>query len=421
MNEAISNKEKDLLRGLADTYAKCAADPVNVERSSLWTQLNELKPTRPMVYINELPWNEMNIDGELDAECESNWAKGQEKWLKRQIYLWKHMPGDMVLSQDRPSPKVYHSTGFGIREDVDIQKTDNDNSVVSRHFKPQLTEEEDLDKIKPAVVTFDEEATQKNFELSSEVFGNILPVKITGRKHTWFTPWDNFVRWTGIEEAMMDLYVRPEFINEAIQRMVASCMEEMRQLVEMGLLDRDDDNSRVGSGGYGFCKPLGSVSESGIITPDQTWGCSNAQIFSEVSPEMHWEFALRHDLPWLEQFGLNYYGCCEPLHNKIEIIRRIPNLRKVSVSPWCDAKKMADEMGNEVVLSVKPSPAIFASDIWNPTQARSEIRTLLEKTRGCSVELIMKDVSTIRRDPHRLFEWAQIAKEEVEAFSLQAV
>jgi hypothetical protein len=29
------------------------------------------------------------------------------------------------------------------------------------------------------------------------------------------------------------------------------------------------------------------------------WGCSNAQIFSEVSPQMHWEFALEHDLRWL--------------------------------------------------------------------------------------------------------------------------
>ena len=43
------------------------------------------------------------------------------------------------------------------------------------------------------------------------------------------------------------------------------------------------------------------------------WGCSNAQIFSEVSPKMHWEFALEHDLRWLRRWGLNYYGCCEPL------------------------------------------------------------------------------------------------------------
>ncbi len=35
-------------------------------------------------------------------------------------------------------------------------------------------------------------------------------------------------------------------------------------------------------------------------TPHNMWGCSNAQIFSEVSPQMRWEFAVEHDLRWLD-------------------------------------------------------------------------------------------------------------------------
>jgi hypothetical protein len=219
---------------------------------------------------------------------------------------------------------------------------------------------------------------------------------------------------------MMDLYDRPEFIHEAVRRIVQSDMAKLKQFVELDVLDSDSDSTRVGSGGYGFNESL-NPTEGETVTPEQTWGCSNAQIFSEVSPDMHWEFALQHDMPWLEQFGLNYYGCCEPLHNKVDLLRRIPNLRKVSVSPWCDADKIAKEMGGEVVFSVKPNPAIFAADRWNPEQARAEIRKLLDQTRGCAVELIMKDVSTIRRDPSRLFEWARIAKEEVEATALEMV
>lgn len=409
-----TEKDRDILKRVGEIYAACSLDSLNQERSELWRQTNELKGSRPMVFINELPWNEMNYQGELDLHCESPWAKGQERHLRQLIYLWKYMPGDIVLKPYIPCQKFIKSTGFGIREDVDIQRTDASSSVVSRHFKPQLVEEEDLEKIKPAVVSYDRENSEKNFQLAQEVFGDILPVRYMGRKHTWFTPWDNLVRWTGIEEAMMDLYDRPEFIHEAVRRMVASCMEEMRQLKEMNLLDVDNDSTRVGSGGYGFCEKL-NPEEGEKVMPEETWGCSNAQIFSEVSPDMHWEFALQHDMPWLEQFGLNYYGCCEPLHNKVEILRRIPNLRKVSVSPWCDAGKMAEEMGSEVVLSVKPNPAVFATDEWNPDQARADIRKLLEETQGCSVELIMKDVSTIRRDPERLFDWATIAKEEVES------
>ena len=58
-----------------------------------------------------------------------------------------------------------------------------------------------------------------------------------------------------------------------------------------------------------------------------------AQIFASVSPGMHWEFELEYAVEWYRRFGLNYYGCCEPLHDRLDYISRIPNLRKISMSP----------------------------------------------------------------------------------------
>ncbi len=46
---------------------------------------------------------------------------------------------------------------------------------------------------------------------------------------------------------------------------------------------------------------------------------------------MHEEFALKYEMRWLEQFEVNYYGCCEPLHNRMDIVSKISNLRKVSM------------------------------------------------------------------------------------------
>ena len=114
--------------------------------------------------------------------------------------------------------------------------------------------------------------------------------------------------------------------------------------------------------------------------------------------------------------GANYYGCCEPLDTKIELLRRIPNLRKVSVSPWCDSAKIIESLGADYVLSRKPSPAILATDTWHPEQAREQIRAFMDLTQGQShVELIMKDISTVRHQPQRLWEWAAIAMEEATA------
>jgi hypothetical protein len=157
--------------------------------------------------------------------------------------------------------------------------------------------------------------------------------------------------------------------------------------------------------------------DPGWVKPYNMWGCSNAQILSDVSPEMHWEFAVEHDLKWLERWKLTYYGCCEPLAGKAHILKRIPNLRKVSCSPWNNTRKIIDALGSDYVISRKPNPAIFAATAFDPVQARKEIRDFLIQTEGnCHIEMIMKDISTVRYDPQRLWDWETICMEEVQDF-----
>jgi hypothetical protein len=183
-------------------------------------------------------------------------------------------------------------------------------------------------------------------------------------------------------------------------------------------LSLDANNTRVGSGGYGYTDQLpGEPYDPDYVRPHNMWGCSNAQIFSEVSPQMHWEFAVEHDLRWLQRWGVTYYGCCEPLDRKLDILRRIPNLRKISASPWCDTQRVVDQIGTDYVISRKPSPAILAEDRWQPERAKQALCEFLETARGCHVELIMKDISTVRYQPQRLWEWAAIASEVVEQFA----
>ena len=45
--------------------------------------------------------------------------------------------------------------------------------------------------------------------------------------------------------------------------------------------------------------------------------------------------------------------------------------------------------------------------------ARKDIRDILEKARGCCLEIIMKDHDTIHNDPSRAVAWCKIAKEEI--------
>ena len=81
------------------------------------------------------------------------------------------------------------------------------------------------------------------------------------------------------------------------------------------------------------------------------------------------------------------------------------------MSPWVDVAKGAERIGREFVFSRKPSPALLAGDTWEPARVERDLRNTLEQCtlHGCPVEIILKDISTVRYQPQRLWEWADLA------------
>ena len=252
----LSPRDTDVLRTLASELAEIAALPVHREKARLWQKLNDLQSLRPMVWINEICWHEMNVDDELTLRTEHPWAQDQERELRRTLYQWRHLPGDMIISDYLACPLAIHSTDFGIIEDVDIVRTDDASDIVSRHFNVQIREFDDLEKIKMPVVTHNEVATEFRYQAMCDVYDGIMPVKKVGQTHIWFTPWDYLIRWWGIEKAMMDLIERPDLVHAAVDRMVDAWMVELDQFESMNLLSLDANNTRVGSGGYGYTDQL---------------------------------------------------------------------------------------------------------------------------------------------------------------------
>ncbi|MBK8858767.1 MAG: hypothetical protein IPN11_14135 [Opitutaceae bacterium] len=407
--------DRDILRGLAEQVAVIAALPVQREKARLWRQLNDRRSGRPMVWITEIPWHEFSADSpELVLRCRAEWTRKVEVELRRTLYQWKHMPVDMIVSDYIPCPIAWRSTGFGLVRQGDLLNITN-GGISSQHYEPQISCMADVAKIKDPVVTVDRADTAARFAAMQEIFAGIMPVREEGIKNNWYTPWDQLVMWYGVQEALLDLIEQPEVIHAAIRRLVVAYLKELDQMQAEGLLMLNSSNNRVGSGAYCYCSDLPAPGqETGPVTPAQMWGCSNAQIFTEVSPGMHWDFALQHDLPWLARWGLIYYGCCEALDTKMEILRRIPNLRKISMNYRINPERAAAACGGDYVFSYKPNPACFAVDSWDPAKVRAELRRVLDCTRGGHVELVLKDISTVANRPDRLWEWAKIAMEMVE-------
>lgn len=83
------------------------------------------------------------------------------------------------------------------------------------------------------------------------------------------------------------------------------------------------------------------------------------------------------------------------------------------MSPKADMRMAAEAAAGRYVLSFKPNPAQLAPDTFRPEQVRAYLRESLDQMKGAHVEIILKDVTTIRRDLARLDGWAKAAMEVV--------
>ena len=403
-----------LLRELGREKFDIGNLPVQKKKFELWGKLNRLGETRPLVWINEIPWHELNSSPELQLKCRDEFMRNVEYALRRELYQWRHFPCDMLVE-----PLIYSEilggpsssyADYGIKEERHEAHGGCDVGYI-----PVIHSFEDADKIRTPAVFFDKAASENKFQKLSEIFNGVIAVKKRGIVHQWHSPWDQIIHWYGIEQLYMDMYDRPELVHRILANFMKALHEVVDRQTELGMLDVGNGNWRVGSGGMGITDELPTENKDGHkITPKEQWGCSTSQIFSEVSPDMHEEFALQYERPMLERYGLTYYGCCEPLHRKMDILKTVKNLRKISMSPWINMEEASEALDRNYVFSFKPTPAHLATDSFNDELVKNYLKDFLGKTKRNCREIILKDVTTVRNDPSRLERWAKLAMELVE-------
>jgi hypothetical protein len=94
------------------------------------------------------------------------------------------------------------------------------------------------------------------------------------------------------------------------------------------------------------------------------------------------------------------------------VLKRLPNLRAVSVSPWADEAAMAEACGRDVLYCRKPNPAMISTPHFDEGAIRADLRNTLKAAKGCNVEIVMKDIHTLAGEKHRPARWVELAREE---------
>ncbi len=412
--DMASTQDLTLIFELAAQVAEIAAMPVQEEKRALWRRLNGLQPERPMVMADQVCWNEMNVDDELTLRCTDPECRGYEDELRRILYQWRHFPVDMVVEPFVRVPKAVHNTGFGITIQETQAVTDPTNAVVGHKYENQFSCADDLEKIRTPRVSHDAAETERRLAVAHELFDGLLEVRSEG-VDPYLSLWDPIATWMGVENALYTLVDQPELMHGVVGRITAGYLAMLDQLEERGLLCGPQSLIHC-TGAYTDELPAAGYDPAKPRTRD-LWTFGLAQMFSTVSPAMFKEFEVDYASRICARFGLVYYGCCDPLDGKMDEVRLIPGVRKVSMSPWTDQKRGAAEIGGDYVFSRKPSPAFLAEDRFDAVRVRQDLEISRDVCAryGCPLELILKDISTVRYEPQRLWEWARIAMEVVSA------
>jgi hypothetical protein len=404
----VTAQDRAILRELAGQVAEIAALPAQRETIALWKALNGLRPVRPMVMIDQVCWHEMNVDDELTLRTAGPFCRDLETRLRRTLYQWKHMRVDMVVEPHINISKVIRSTGMGIEVKEQRAILDPENDVVGHLYLDQLKTEEDVERIHPPTLELDREATAEVQAAARDIFEGLLTVRMQGLFPV-YNIWDQLSTWRGAQNVLFDLGDRPEFIHRIMSRLTHAYISLLDQAEEKGLLGYGQATIHC-TGAHTDELPAPGFDPNHPRAKD-LWTFGMAQIFAAVSPRMHQEFELDYVNQIYDRFGMVYYGCCEPLDTKVDMIKRIPHVRKVSMSPWVNISRGAERLGKGLVFSRKPNPAFLAGPTWNPEIVRQDLQEVQEACAryGTPVEFILKDISTVAYQPQRLWEWAQVA------------
>ena len=405
----IPKNDKLIVRELAKKYMEAVNTEKQVKMYQRFKDTNDLKLVRPPVLLDEIPWYQMDIDGELTCICEDERARTTELTFRKGIYYIKHFKADNLFEPFFRIKRAYDSTGIGIApKDSDMKRTDVQNNIVSREFEDVLEDESALDKLHDPEFTLRPDRDARHMEYFTELLGDSIPIRLYGYGFCYDAPWDRLTRLRGVEPILMDMYDRPEYLHELMKKFTSAVHAEL-DFIEKNL-DVDGEFSSL------HCTPMAvsGLTESGLKA---TWYRRMAQSFGVVSPAMFEEFEVDYVYPLAKRFAYTYYGCCEPLDDKIDILKKIPNLRKIGCSPWANVEKCAEQIGKDYVLSRKPNPAHVA--ISTDTEViRKEIEETVKACikHSCPYDYVLKDISTVSHKPENLIVWAQTVSDVLDKY-----
>ena len=402
---AITKKDIGILKDMAKKQLEYANTPENKKREAAWYAHNDLKSDIPMVTIEE--WT-FHHEVARAYSCETEEGRSFEGQLLGNITARED------IDDDRATPDfyaVYRNTWFR-PFGVDSQSRYIEGSS-AHEFIPVINDlEADCHRFKASDWGFD--FNKEYLEQAQEIFSEIMPVvQLTSGPGAGLS-YMLTSRMT-LETMLVSIIDYPELFHKYISQLADDCAEYLRELENAGYFITNNKNQGLGQGTYAHTNDLVTKDPANI---KDMWGYFDSQETSGISPDMFKEFFFPYYKKLMDMCGLISYGCCEPVHSIWDnCLETVANLRKLSISPWCNEKMIAERIKDKgIIYHRKPSPNLLGATVFDEEAYAKHIRETLEAARGCKLEFSLRDIYSLGGERTRAKRVVKLIKEQIETY-----
>jgi hypothetical protein len=408
--ENFMDPDTYILRPLAQRWMELASLPVMEDRKRLWTALKDRRPERPMLLFET--WTVQGYVGENELLCTDPFLREIELVMRRMIRQVEEIGDDVVIEPCWPVDWVIENDGYGVpilAEHAD----DTHGGQVAYHYNHPVQTPEDISQLRPRTFELNREKTFQRKAMLEDTFGDLLPVKLRGTGGHCAALTSDLFRLIGNDNLLAWLYDAPDALHQIMAYLRDDRLAYYRWLEQEKLLALNNNDVWVGSGSPGFTTELPAPGYAGQPRLRDLWIWMESQETTMISPRMFARFFLPYMAEVAGCFGLVYYGCCEPVHDRWEpILKAIPNIRAVSVSPWCDMRAVGEKLGREIIFSRKPKPWLISGDAPDWSGLEADLDATLDAARGGCLEIIFRDVYSVK-ERSTLTRWADLVRSRV--------
>ena len=411
------NHQADIqvLRELTRQYREIAQKPIQDTRRAHWRRLHDREAVPPAILVNYGWWNVWcrEVFGDDRMQCQDPFYRQHERVLRMEIF---HASlGDDYIHEPWLTHGATQAVGWNDIWGVETRHIRPGVEGGAWKFDPVLRNPEDLALLKVPHHRIDEVKTAAELARLTEAVGDLIDIDVWRNPACLSFMMDistKLCHLRGLEQVMLDMMENPEWLHQVLAFMRDGILINQAEAEAAG----DVSLSAHCNQATPYCSELPPPRPNARPAKlKQLWGFCAAQEFTGVSPAMHDEFMIQYQLPIMQQFGLSAYGCCEDLTRKIDVLRQIPNLRRIAVTPLANLPASAAQVGNQYVLSWRPNPTNMVCCSFDEAAIRRTLRTNLQAAydHGCCLDITLKDIETVEGDPGRLARWVTLAREEV--------